>query len=98
METTKQFTHILTHLRHVVRQSIKGGRCSALNQYYKSTISDEVFNDISNINGKICEILDKYFQYTNKHRKTIQNEYNLETIEISIKKEEPNILIKNLTN
>ena len=34
-------------MRHFVRQSIKGGRCSALNQYYKSIISQEVFNIIS---------------------------------------------------
>ena len=60
-------------------QKIKGGRCSALNQYYKSTISDEVFDINSkelNINGKIGEILDKYFEYTNKHRKIIENQYD----------------------
>ena len=51
-------------MRHFVRQSIKRG-LTALNQYYKSTNSDEVFNIISkelDINGKICEILDKYFE------------------------------------
>ena len=31
------------YLRWFSRQSIKGGRCSFLNQYYKSIISDEVF-------------------------------------------------------
>ena len=34
-------------MRNLVRQSKKGGRCTALNQYYKSTISDEVFSFIS---------------------------------------------------
>ena len=66
-------------MRHFVRQSIKRGRCSALNQFYKSTTSDEVFNIISieiNVIGKICKILDKYYEYTNKHGKLIENEYD----------------------
>ena len=39
---------------------MKGGRCNAFNQHYKSENSDEVFNIISkelNVNGNICEIL-----------------------------------------
>ena len=64
-------------MRHFVRQSVKGGRCSALNQYCKSTISDEVFNFISkelNVNGIVCETKDIYFENTIKHRKTIEDE------------------------
>ena len=60
------------YMRYFVRQSIKGGRCSVLNHYYKSTISDQVFRIISQdlcFDGKICEILDKYFEYTNTHKK-----------------------------
>ena len=65
-------------MRHFVRQSIKGGRCSALNQYYRSNISQEVFNIFSkelNVNGNdnVCEIIDKYFEYTNKQRKIIED-------------------------
>ena len=61
-------------MRHFVRQSIKGGRCSALNQYYKSNISQEVFNITSkelNVNGNdnVCEIINKHFEYTNEQRK-----------------------------
>ena len=69
-------------MRHFVRKSIKGGRCSALNQYYKSNISKEVFNIISkelNIddnNENVCEIIDKYFEYTNEKRKIIENKYD----------------------
>ena len=66
-------------MRHFVRQSIKGGRCSALNQYYISSLSDEVFNIISkelDINGKVCKILDTYFEYINKQRKIIKDEYD----------------------
>ena len=54
------YTHKDEYMRWFVRQSIKGTRCSALNQYYKSTISDELFNIVSedvDINGNICEIL-----------------------------------------
>ena len=50
---------------------MKGGHCSALNHFYKSSISDKVFYITSHelvVNGKTCEILDKCFEYTNKHR------------------------------
>ena len=59
-------------MRHFVVQSIKGGRCSVLNQYYKSNISDEVFSVISkelNINGNVSEVLEKYFDYKNNVEK-----------------------------
>ena len=34
-------------MRNFVRNSIKGGRCNAFNQHYKSEISEEVFNTFS---------------------------------------------------
>ena len=75
------YTYNDEFVRHFVRQSIKGGRCSALNQYYKSNISQEVFNIISkelNVNGNdnVCEIINKYFEYTNEQRKIIVDEYD----------------------
>ena len=68
-------------MRHFVRQSIKGGGCSALNQNYKSNISAEVFNIISkelnvNDNDNVCEIINKYFEYTSEQRKIIENEFD----------------------
>ena len=66
------YTHNDEFMRHLFRQSIKGGRCSGVNEYYKSSISDEVFNIMSQelgVDGNICEILDKYFEYTNKRKK-----------------------------
>ena len=78
------YTYNDEFMRHFVRQSIKGGRRSALNQYYKSNISQEVFNIISkelNINDNkdnVCEIIDKYFEYTNKQRKIIEDKYDLQ--------------------
>ena len=73
------YTYNDEFMRHFVRQSIKGGRCSALNQYYKSSISDEVFNSIPkeiDINGNVCKILEKLFEYTCKHIKIIDNEFD----------------------
>ena len=58
--------------RHFVRQSIKGHRCADLNQIYKTTFSHERFNFISDeldVNGNVCEILEKYFEYTKKTKK-----------------------------
>ena len=66
-------------MRNFVRKSIKGGRCTALNKYYKWTVSDEVFKFISEELGNqdnLCEILDYCFEYTNKHRKKLENGYD----------------------
>ena len=73
------YTHNNEFMRHFVRQSINGGRCGSFNQYYKSSILDDVFIVISeelNVNGNICESLHNYFEYTNKLRKKIENEYD----------------------
>ena len=73
------FTYKDELMRHFVRQSIKGGRCSALNQYYKLTISDQVFNIMSqekSVDGNISEISDKYFEFTIDHRKTLEDKYD----------------------
>ena len=61
------YTYNDKFMRSFVRQSIKGGRCSALNQYYKSNVSQEAFNIISkelnnNGNENVCEIINKYFE------------------------------------
>ena len=63
------YTYNDEYVRHFVRLGVKGGRCLSMNQYYKSTISDELFIFISkslDVNGNINEILDKNFQYTKK--------------------------------
>ena len=75
------YTYNDEFMRHFVRQSIKGGRCGSYNQYYKSNISQEVFNIISkelivNDNDNVCEIIDKYFEYTNKQRKILEDEFD----------------------
>ena len=66
-------------MRHFVIQNIKDGRCADLNQHYFSTFSDEVFNIIPkelNVNGSVCEIIDKYIKYINKQRKLEESEYD----------------------
>ena len=73
------YTYNDEYMRHFARKSIKGGRCTTLNQYFKSTVSDEVFNIMSQeigVIGNICEILDEHFEYTNKHRKKLEDEYD----------------------
>ena len=50
------------YVRYVFRQSIKVGRCGIFNHYYKSSISDNVLNIISqelNVQANICESLDE---------------------------------------
>ena len=71
------YTYTDTFMRNFVRKSVKGGRCNACIQHYKSSISDEVFNIISrelNVQGNICEVMEKYFEYKNKHRNIKENE------------------------
>ena len=90
-------------MRLFVRKSIRRGRCSAFNQYYKSIISDEVFNftlDELKVEGNMCEILDKCFEYNNKHRKMFGDVYDsrLKTIEKSIKMKKQSMLTRNIVN
>ena len=66
-------------MRYFVRKAIKSGRCNAFIQHYKSENSDEVFNDISkelNVNGNICDILEKYFEFLNEHEKRNAKEFD----------------------
>ena len=53
------YTYTDPFMRKFVRNSIKGGRCKAFNQHYKSETSDEMFNNISKEikdNGNVCEV------------------------------------------
>ena len=66
------YTYTDPFMRNFARKAVKGGRCNAFNQHYKSEISDEVFNIISkelNFNGNICDLLEKYFKFLNKYEK-----------------------------
>ena len=73
------YTYTDPFMRNFVRKAIKGGRCKAFNQHYKSEISDEVFNIISkelNVDGNECEILEKYFEFLKEHEKQYTEKFN----------------------
>ena len=75
------YTYTDPFMRNFVRKSIKGGRCNAFNQRYKSEISDEVFNNISkelNVNddSNEYEILEKYFEFLKELEKQYVEEFN----------------------
>ena len=75
------YTYTDPFMRNFVRKSIKGCRCNAFNQHYKSEFSDEVFNTISkelNVNGNICDLLEKYFEFLNKYEKQYAKEFDSE--------------------
>ena len=66
------YTYTDPFMRNCVKQSIKGGRCNAFDQHYDSEISDEMSNFISkeiNVNGKIGDFLEKFFEFLNKYEK-----------------------------
>ena len=53
-------------MRNFIGQSIKGGRCAALNQHYKCEITDEVFNIMSQelgVNGNLCAICKRILNF-----------------------------------
>ena len=76
------YTYTDPFMRNFVRKAIKGGRCNSFNQYYKSEISNEVFNIISkelnvdNIGGNVCDILEKYFELLNNYEKEYEKEFD----------------------
>ena len=73
------YTYTDPFMRNFVRKAIKGGRCNAFNQHYKSEISDEMFKLISkelNVNGNICDLLEKYFDFLNKYEKQHAKEFD----------------------
>ena len=73
------YTYTDPFMRNFVRKAIKGGRCNAFNQHYKSEISDEVFKIISKelkVEGNECDILEKYFEFLNKYEKEYEKEFD----------------------
>ena len=73
------YTYTDPFMRNFVRKAIKGGRCNAFIQRYKSEISNEVFNIISkelNVNGNDCEILEKNFDFLNENEKQNAEEFD----------------------
>ena len=73
------YTYTDPFMWNFVRKSVKGGRCNAFNQHYKSENSDKAFNIISkelNVKGNICDLLEKYFEFLNKYENQYAKEFD----------------------
>ena len=95
------YTYIDQFMRTFVRKSKKGGGCNAFNRHYESEVSDEVFNITSkelNIDGIICEILGKYFEFLYKDEKQYAKDFDSKYDDYRDidKKEKTDFISKNL--
>ena len=72
------YTYNDIYMRWFVRQSIKGGRVCAFNQYYKSKHCDNILEIIKKEFGVIRSVyntIEAYMEYKNKHFKIFEKEY-----------------------
>ena len=73
------YTYNDKYMRWFVRQSIKGGRVCAFNQYYKSKHCDDILEIINKklaVKGEsIYNTMEAYLEYKNKHFKIYEKEY-----------------------
>ena len=72
------YTYIDKYMRWFVRQSLKGGRVCAFNQYYKSKVCDDILKIISKelcVKGNIYDIIEENLKYKNKHFKIFEKEF-----------------------
>ena len=72
------YTYNDKYMRWFVRQSIKGGRVCAFNQYYKSKHCDDILKIINNelaVKGSVYDTIEAYVEYKNKHFKIFEKEY-----------------------
>ena len=72
------YTYNDKYMRWFVRQSIKGGRVSAFNQYYKSKHCDDILEIINKelaVKGTVYNTIEAYIEYKNKYFKKFEKEY-----------------------
>ena len=72
------YTYNDKYMRWFVRQSIKGGRVCAFNQYYKSNHFEDIKGILSRelgVKGNIYDIIEEYLRYKNKHYEKFEKEY-----------------------
>ena len=72
------YIHNDKYMRWFVRQSIKGGRVCAFNQYYKSKHCDDVLKIINKelaVKGTVYDTIEAYMEYKNKHFKIFEKEH-----------------------
>ena len=72
------YTYTDKYMRWFVRQSVKGGRVCAFNQFYKSKKNcDDILKIISeelNVKGIFYDIIEAYLNYKNKNSKIFEKE------------------------
>ena len=72
------YTYNDKYMRWFVRQSIKGGRVCAFNQYYKSKHCDDILKIINKelaVKGTVYDTIEAYMEYKNKYFKIFEKEY-----------------------
>ena len=72
------YTYDDKYMRWFIRQSIKGGRVCAFNQYYKSKICDDILKIISeelNVEGNIYDKIEAFLEYKKKQYDIYEIEY-----------------------
>ena len=72
------FTYNDKYMRWFVRQSIKGGRVCAFNQYYKSDHYNHIKRILSKelgVKGNIDDIIEEYLRYEKKYYDIYEKEY-----------------------
>ena len=72
------YTYNDKYMRWFVRQSIKGGRVTAFNQYYKSNHYDDIKRILSKelgVKGIIYDIIEEYLRYKKKYFDIYEKEY-----------------------
>ena len=72
------YTYNDKYMRWFVRQSIKGGRVCAFNQYYKSKQCDDILkikNKELAVKGTVYDTIEAYMEYKNKYFKIFEKEY-----------------------
>ena len=77
-EKEPKYTYNDKYMRWFVRQSIKGERVCAFNQYYKSKHFDDIKKIISKelcVKGNTYDIFEEYLKYKKKHYKSFEKEY-----------------------
>ena len=67
------------YMRWFVRQSIKGERVCAFNQYHKSKHYDDIFKESLKkelaVKGTVYDTIEAYMEYKNKYFKIFEKEY-----------------------
>ena len=72
------YTYDDKYMRWFVRQSIKGGRVCAFNQYYKSKHCDDILKIINKelaVKGSVYDTIEAYMEDKNKRLKLFEKEY-----------------------